>query len=117
LRATGAVAMVIVMRIRYLWYRDKSTQGPAIGVALSDADTSSRSVGRLLPRDGHGRPIRDVGPSARDSNRVVVGDSETEELGHVGHGAVEELEVTDGELAGSEPVRTEVRGALGLIEE
>ena len=48
---------------------------------------------------------------------VVVSDSETHELGHTGHRAVEELVVTKGELNGSGLMRTCIQAPLGLIEE
>jgi hypothetical protein len=35
---------------------------------------------------------------------VVVSDSQTHEFSHVGHGAIEEHEVTDGELLGGGPM-------------
>ena len=62
-------------------------------------------------------PGTGVPHSAPHSNSVVVGDSETHELGQVGHGAVEQLEVTEGELGGSDTVRADVQATLGPIEE
>jgi hypothetical protein len=55
--------------------------------------------------------------SAIHSNSVVVSDFETHELGHLGHGAVEKLEITEGELIGSESVRADLQRPLGPIEE
>jgi hypothetical protein len=58
---------------------------------------------------GNGRTLSVAsGYSAPHADSVVVSDSETHELGQVGHGAVEELEVTEGELSGSDPVRADV---------
>ena len=51
------------------------------------------------------------------ADRVEVGHEEAGELGQRGHGAVDEAEIADGELAVVEARRTLLQPALGPVEE
>jgi hypothetical protein len=48
---------------------------------------------------------------------VVVGDGEAEEFGHLGHGAVDGLEVADGELGLPDGAGAFLKTALGPVEQ
>src|ERR1700677_2432402 len=71
----------------------------------------SRARSRPSAAPGTGIPC-----SAPYSSRVVVSDPETHELGQVGHGAVEELEVTQSEISGHPP-RAILQAAFDPIKE
>ena len=58
-----------------------------------------------------------TGSTGRRPDRVEVGHGEAGQLGQLGHGAVDELEVADGQLALVDAGRALLETALGPVEE
>ena len=79
--------------------------------------TLSRDHSSSVPLRGAWETLNEGGVRRQIARLVVISDSETQELGHAGHRAIEELEVAKGELNGSGPMRTRIEAPLGLIEE